>query len=158
VVLAVRRFQGVDDFAWKPATKLYNAWHAGVPAVLGRESAYRAEWKSELDYWEVDTVEEALDALKKLRDDVALRRAMVENGKQRSQETEPQVLAQQWMQFLTEVAVPAYHTWCSHRGLHQKKFFLKRQTALLEHRLTRFFWFKVEGIQKRWHARKQHID
>src|SRR6185295_13492466 len=36
--------------AFKPATKLYNAWLAGVPALLGDEPAFRALWQSELDY------------------------------------------------------------------------------------------------------------
>jgi hypothetical protein len=35
VVLAVRRFDRQDSYDWKPPTKLYNAWHAGVPAILG---------------------------------------------------------------------------------------------------------------------------
>jgi hypothetical protein len=32
----------------KPATKLYNAWRAGVPAVLGREAGFRELRQSEL--------------------------------------------------------------------------------------------------------------
>ena len=37
----------------KPPSKLFNSWLAGVPAVLGHESAYRAERRSDLDYIEV---------------------------------------------------------------------------------------------------------
>ena len=158
VVFAVRRFECFDNFAWKPATKLFNAWHAGVPAILGWESAYQAERKSDLDYLEVKTVEEALAALKRLRDDVPFRTSIVENGRQRAHETQPEILAQQWIEFLTEVAVPAYDRWCSNSVLHQKRFFLRRQTALLEDGLQRFFGFKIEGLQKRLNALGKFFD
>jgi hypothetical protein len=39
------------------AIKLYNCWHAGVPAVLGAESAFRANRRSDLDYLEVQSLD-----------------------------------------------------------------------------------------------------
>ncbi|MEB3884270.1 hypothetical protein [Lyngbya sp. CCY1209] len=157
-MIAVRQFECTDNFAWKPATKLFNAWHGGVPAILGWESAYQAERKSHLDYLEVTTVEEALAALKKLRDDVLFRQSMVENGRRRAYETQPNILTQEWIEFLTDVAVPAYHRWCSNPVLHRKRFFLKRQTALSADRLQRFVGFKIEGLQKRLNAFGKFFD
>ena len=61
-VLAVRSFEKRDYFQ-KPATKLFNAWHAGVPAILGTESAFESERKSDLDYIEVSSPDETLSRL-----------------------------------------------------------------------------------------------
>lgn len=55
-----------NDYYDKPALKLFNARHAGVPAILDAESAYRAERMSELDYIEVMSVDGTLLALKLL--------------------------------------------------------------------------------------------
>ena len=113
-VVAVRRFhhrQRHRQYINKPATKLYNAWLAGVPALLGCESAYQAERRSELDYLEVSSVDELLCALKRLQNDLQLRRAMVENGQIRAQAVKPSKVTAQWRSFLTDVAVPAYYRW-----------------------------------------------
>ena len=48
-VLAVRDLTE-SDYNAKPASKLINAWHAGVPALLGPEPAFQALRRSELDY------------------------------------------------------------------------------------------------------------
>src|SRR5262249_29736407 len=51
----------------KPATKLYNAWLAGVPALLGEEPAYRALRQSDLDYVPVASAGEAVAAVRALK-------------------------------------------------------------------------------------------
>lgn len=129
-IVAVRSFDRQGDYSWKPATKLYNAWHAGVPAILGCDSAFRAERKSELDYLEVASLSDVVEALKRLRDDQALRHAMIENGRIRAQETEPARLVAQWKHFLTEKAVPAYERWCSTSNLTKQTFLQRRDLAV----------------------------
>ncbi len=52
VVVAIRDFVGNHRYGNKPPTKLFNAWRAGVPAILGRESAYHQQWRRSLDYLE----------------------------------------------------------------------------------------------------------
>ncbi|MDJ0514853.1 MAG: hypothetical protein QNJ74_00880 [Trichodesmium sp. MO_231.B1] len=110
-VVAVRNFQK-QDYTNKPASKLYNAWHAGVPAILGKESAFQSQRKNEFDYFEVSSVEDAITVLKRLKDDPQLCQKMRENGKYRSQETNPQNMVKQWRNFLIDVAVPEYQRWC----------------------------------------------
>jgi hypothetical protein len=56
-VLAIRSFSQ-HKFNHKPASKLYNAWKAEVPAILGCESAYQTERKSELNYLEAASVDD----------------------------------------------------------------------------------------------------
>src|SRR5436309_1927650 len=68
----------------KPASKLVNAWLAGVPALLGPEIAYRELRRSELDYCEVSSLAEAQAAVDRLLGDPGLYNAMVENGRARA--------------------------------------------------------------------------
>jgi hypothetical protein len=110
VVIAVRKF-GYWDFSNKPPSKLYNCWHAGVPAVLGAESAFRANRRSDLDYLEVQSLEETAAAIRRLRDDPDMRQRMIRNGFTRAQEVHPARLAEQWQRLFTEAIVPAYGEW-----------------------------------------------
>jgi len=130
VVLAVRKFGRENAFRDKPASKLYNSWHAGVPAVLSYESAFQAERKSELDYLEVTSLEEVISSLKKLRDDNKFRLSMVKNGLIRAKETQPHVMVSRWQHFLTDVAMPIYRDWCSMSRWQQQLFLGARQTFI----------------------------
>ena len=109
-VLAVRSFEYPGKWLWKPPSKLFNSWMAGVPAILGRESAYRAERRRSLDYIEVVTRDEVEAALVRLRDEPGLRKAMVENGRRRLVEVDDRALTARWLN-LIEDAVPAYERW-----------------------------------------------
>jgi hypothetical protein len=86
----------------KPATKLYNAWHAGVPAILGPEHGYRELRRSPLDYLEVSSVAEAEQALVLLQEDHALYNAMVEHGRRRAAELSVEAICAQWRRLLFE--------------------------------------------------------
>lgn len=55
-VLAIRDCPPVV-LATKPASKLINAWKAGVPALLGPEPAYRELRTSPLDFLEAASAE-----------------------------------------------------------------------------------------------------
>jgi hypothetical protein len=121
VVVAVRGFDA-HRRTNKPASKLFNAWHAGVPAVLGCESACQHERRSALDYLEVRSFEEIGAALRKLKDDPDLRRAMRENGLARAKETEPAVITGRWQEFLETTALPAYEVLRRGSGLKRAIF------------------------------------
>ncbi len=92
-----------DLYRNKPAGKLFNAWRAGVPAVLGPEIAYRELRQSELDYFEAGTAAEALAAIDRLRADPALYLAMVEHGRQRAAEFAEDVIVERWADLLWRV-------------------------------------------------------
>lgn len=124
-VLAVRSFDQ-QTYSAKPANKLFNAWHTGVPAIVGNDSAFQAEFRNELDFIKVATVHDAIAALKRLRDDVNLRRAMVENGMQRAEETKPETLVQRWQSFITDIAMPAYERQRRESGVSHQVSFIRR--------------------------------
>ena len=90
----------------KPATKLFNAWRAGVPAILGPEYAYREQRRSDLDYIEASSLGEAQHAVQRLRGDPELYRAMVENGRARAVKFTPAVILSRWERLLYETLPP----------------------------------------------------
>lgn len=98
-----RRKDEKRGFRSKPATKLYNAWSAGVPAILPNEYAYRQIRKSDLDYIEIRDPQDVKDAILKLKNDSALYKNMVTNGKQRAKAYTVDNIAIQWEYFLLTV-------------------------------------------------------
>jgi hypothetical protein len=129
--VAIRDFTG-QGHLHKPATKLYSAWSAGVPAILGPESAYQAERQSEHDYLEVRTLAATLTALERLRDDLTLRRAIIAQGQRRAQEITPEGLTRRWQDFLQTVAVPRYRQWIA-RSAFQRHLDTAQAQLNLEH-------------------------
>ncbi|MEA2600650.1 MAG: hypothetical protein QOF89_1642 [Acidobacteriota bacterium] len=91
-----------DHHLWtsKPATKLINAWLAGVPALLGPEHAYRELRRSGLDYLEVGSLEEAKAAVLQLLERPDLYHSMVENGRARGAEFTAEATLSRWMSLL----------------------------------------------------------
>ncbi len=125
-VIAVRSFRRAG-FIRKPASKLFNAWIAGVPAILGREFAFREQRKSALDYIEINSYAEACAAIDRLAGSSALRRQMVENGRKRVHEVSIDQLAQRWEHLLYEVAPEAARRWAALSDNGRKAFLLRRQ-------------------------------
>jgi hypothetical protein len=154
-IVAVRQFHNTADYAWKPALKLYNAWHAGIPAILGQgESAYRLERRSNLDYIEVNTLDETLAALKRLRDDLEFRHAVIENGHRRAEETNPENIVKLWQTFVLDRVVPAYERWRNSPAI-AREVYLKRCDLARQTETARKGWQKMRnqlGIRTRLRA------
>ncbi|MBN8922115.1 MAG: hypothetical protein BGP10_17440 [Rhodanobacter sp. 68-29] len=127
-VVALRRSpHGVESMhGQKPASKLYNAWIAGVPAILGRESAYRVERRSELDYLEANSGDEVLACLDRLRASPELRHAMAENAHGRAAEVCAGATLEAWVALLFGRVLPAYRAW-THAGTLARHWALSRQ-------------------------------
>ncbi|MCS0583394.1 hypothetical protein NX784_17525 [Massilia pinisoli] len=99
VVVAVRKDM-TSSYTKKPASKLINAWLAGVPAVLGREEAYRELRRTELDYIEVTSAADAFRAIETLKNNPQLYDAMVRNGSERAAEVTAKVCTDAWADLL----------------------------------------------------------
>ena len=142
VVVAVRSFdrrqiRRHQQYRSKPATKLYNAWLAGTPALLGSEAAYRAERQHELDYLEVNSTADLIGALKRLQRDRTLYQAMIQQGHRRAQAIQPASITQQWRQFLEHIAVPAYHQWRASSLWSQQLILQRSYWRFNQHRVQR---------------------
>jgi len=95
----------------KPASKLINAWHAGVPALLGSEPAYDEVRHGPLDYMEVSSPESVLAAVDCLQANPRLYGKMIQNGRIRAQEFSREAIAALWMEFIKKTAVASYRDW-----------------------------------------------
>jgi hypothetical protein len=95
----------------KPATKLYNAWLAGVPAILSPDIAYEDLRQTELDYLTAESVSEVVGALGRLRSNPTLRNLMVHNGTFRGRAFKQNKISEQWVRMLTTEIVPRYFAW-----------------------------------------------
>lgn len=84
----------------KPASKLVNAWKAGVPAVLGPERAYRELRESRYDYLEAHGLDGVMEAVQELRDDPALYARMVRNGRKRAEAFTVDSIVDRWAEVL----------------------------------------------------------
>lgn len=109
-VLAIRDI-APDELATKPASKLVNAWAAGVPALLGDEPAYVELRRDPLDYLTIHSPDDAIEAVRKLREAPDLYRSMVANGTERAAEYTNQRIAERWHAFLAGPAMVAYEHW-----------------------------------------------
>jgi hypothetical protein len=125
-VIGIRSFRHAG-YIRKPASKLVNAWIAGVPAILGREIAFREQRRSAVDYLEVASVAEAGDAIDRLAASPALRRSMVENGLARAKEFTVQHITARWRHVLFDLAQKAAVRWSARSPASRRMFFLRRQ-------------------------------
>src|SRR5258706_883052 len=94
--------------ATKPATKVYNAWLAGVPVLAAPEPAYRELRRSPLDFLEIHDAEDVLRGVDQLRANAALYKEMVANGLARGSEFSVQAVRHRWMELLESEFVPAF--------------------------------------------------
>lgn len=100
-VLAVRNCPSVV-LATKPASKLINAWTAGVPALLGSEPAYRELRTSPLDFLETPTAKSVLEALDRLKANPGLYTGMIAQGLKRAADFHVNRLAARWIETLAD--------------------------------------------------------
>jgi hypothetical protein len=110
LVLAARDLTEIDALV-KPPSKLINAWLAGVPALLGPEPAFRQLRRSELDYLEVIRPEDVIAAVRRLKEEPELFRAMIENGFERAKEYSVERMTQRWADAFSGPIARAYESW-----------------------------------------------
>jgi hypothetical protein len=150
-VLAVRSFARVSWHKFPPS-KLYNSWIAGVPALLGSESAYQAERRNEYDYFEVHSADEVLETLLRLRGDPALRAAVARNCAERAAGVDPTRIAEIWTTFLTTVAAPAWRDWQRRSAASRLAFQIARVFGYLKFVCVDFVMRGIRFVRKRMRA------
>lgn len=111
-VIAVRNLT-VPDSLIKPASKLVNAWFAGIPAILGPEPAFRELRTGPLDYFEVVDADGMFAVLEDLRDKPELYKAVVENGRKRSEAFQPEAIVKKWYEVLAGAVEEERQKWIS---------------------------------------------
>ena len=110
-VLLAHRDDTPTMLANKPASKLVNAWLAGVPAVVAPEPAFIALRQGPLDFIATTDAPSTIDAVASLANDATLYRGMVDNGVARGAEFDVEAIRRRWMALILDVALPAYERW-----------------------------------------------
>jgi hypothetical protein len=95
----------------KPPSKLINSWLAGVPAIVGIESAYRNIRESHLDYIEAATIEELVEALQAIRRNKLLYRAMVDHGLKRARDFSTDAIFRKWQDVIKTEIIKRHEKW-----------------------------------------------
>ena len=111
LILAVRNHHHPLLINTKPASKLINAWQAGCVALLGNEPAYRAVGTPGKDYFEVETPQDVLNIIYKLKDNPKLYQQVRKAGMSKYLEYDFDAIAQQWIALLTGPITDAFIEW-----------------------------------------------
>lgn len=116
VVIGVRKLQAgwVHD---KPGSKLVNAWVAGVPAILGRESAFRALGVPGKTYLEASSIGDVKAHMLALRNDRQLVQSIVSAGSERAACASDEAIARMWIDVIEAQIKPRADRWRRHRLL-----------------------------------------
>ena len=110
LVLAARNLTQSDAFT-KPASKLVNAWAAGVPALLGPEPAFQDLRRSGLDYFEVRSADDALRTIATLKAEPSLYLNAAKNGLARAAAFSVDGISQRWLDLLSGAAADEFRRW-----------------------------------------------
>jgi hypothetical protein len=105
------RHEAPTMLAFKPASKLINAWLAEVPALLGPEPAYENLRRSQVDYLPVDSAHGVVAQVKYLQAHREIYRAMIANGIDRGAEFSTEAVRKMWLDWLCEEVLPGYLRW-----------------------------------------------
>lgn len=96
VLVGIRDFSG-GTYPRKPASKLFNAWLAGVPFIGGADSAYEQVGTPGLNYLQAHSVQEFEEVLARLVEDSALYDRLVREGAAASEMCRRDVLTTMWI-------------------------------------------------------------
>jgi hypothetical protein len=126
-VVAIRGFRR-SSYVHKPATKLYNAWLAGVPFIGGLDSAYAADGEPGRDFLQAATSEELFDHLRRLQEDLSLRKQLVAAGTTSGRGFSFDATLQRWQRLLGETVPELAARW-QDKSSSERRFFRALQAA-----------------------------
>ncbi len=109
-VVAIRDFSRARHIG-KPATKLYNAWLAGVPCIGGSDSAFSAEAVPGRDYLRVTSPSEFVSAVKLLKSDPALREALTASGHKKTASRSRDAVRDLWSDWISKTLPQEREKW-----------------------------------------------
>ena len=113
--VAIRSFDR-RTYRSKPASKLFNAWHAGVPLIAGHDSAYCQVGHPGEDYLVASSMPEVLDWLLRLDRDGEFRDGLVANGRRRAAEFGNAEIVRLWIAALEGPIAKRFELWQSRPG------------------------------------------
>jgi len=110
VLIGVRNFDH-NRHESKPASKLYNAWHANIPFIGGWDVAFSEIGEPGKAYIRVSSMAELESELSRLTTDNDYYNSFIEAGWQLRVSYSQDSIAKLWEVFLEDIAVPHYLEW-----------------------------------------------
>jgi hypothetical protein len=135
-VIAIREF-GSRRFLGKPATKLYNAWMAGVPFIGGNDSAFSSDGRDGIDYLRCNTLESVFTGLERLKNNPDFCRQLVMEGSFSARRFTPEAITDNWSVFLRGVVTTM-----------APEYFSQYQTSKRLRRLFHRFNLLIDGCMR----------
>ena len=146
-ILALRGLPNIE-LVTKPATKLINAWLAGVPALIGPEPACRELRESDYDYIEVNSVQEILEGLERLKDATEYASFQAQAAR-RSKQVSQEETCNVWLATFEKEIIPCWQRWRARSQSGRRVHFLGR--CLWQHVLTKKW-------KNQWKREKSRLD
>lgn len=138
-IVSVRSFESTrHHWASKPPTKLFNSWLAGVIPIMGNEAAVQEVRKTDLDYLEVNSRNDILQNLNRLKNDPEFRESVLNAGQERGLETSIEAIKNDWILLIGRLQ-ERYQRWNRSTILERGLFFLGRGFCLLFDKLVLYF-------------------
>jgi len=119
-VIAIRDFSHSRQLH-KPATKLYNAWLAGVPFIGGHDSAYQSDGRPDIDYLIAHSPEQVLEHLRRLKEDLSFRSRLIQNGFESGKKFSQSATLERW-KILIQKTLPALALQWQHQSAFQRAY------------------------------------
>ena len=116
----------------KPATKVSNAWLAGVPAIVGPEPAYLQLRQDENDMCVANDAAGVIAALTRLVRDPAHYAAMRARAAERAAAFDVPALRDRWLAFFRERVAPAFVQWKQSQASPVRRYAWYVETMLAE--------------------------
>ena len=126
-VAAVRGF-GRSAYLHKPATKLYNAWLAGVPFIGGTDSAYSADGEPGRNFLQAATADELFAHIRRLKEEPALRDRLVAAGRIEGKNFTSEAILGRWKRLLGDTVQRLAERW-QRKGMAARRIFYAVQTV-----------------------------
>ena len=121
IAIAIRDFSRARHLG-KPATKLYNAWLAGVPLIGGSDSALSAEGKPGTDFLIARSPGELLRQIRELKENPAAWQAIVDAGKAGSSARSRDAVRKIWQDLCDSEIPRRFEAWKKLPPLQQAVF------------------------------------
>jgi hypothetical protein len=144
--IGLRRIPEIE-ISTKPASKLTNAWLAGVPALLGDEPAYAELRENEYDYLVVASPKDILNALEKLQQKGEYKKFR-EQAQRRAQEFTREKILWIWLAVFEKIIIPAYFNALPLARTRKIQMFLR---GARQHAETKIW-------KNRWHQQQNQMD
>lgn len=110
--ISIRDFSG-NPYHWKPATKLYNSWIAGVIPICGAESAYSYESNSDEDCLITHSYEQLCTTVIKLKNCEDFRIKCFNASRMRSHDITVERVTNEWVELIGGTLTNEYERWCA---------------------------------------------